>query len=425
MPSFIIAEKLTSDWVDAEKFNSKGRIVDIKGNAVDGREVEEQFRLIGKKEQKYTFWERLGRALFGVICVMTGQAFIDPARVKKLFTKDKRSIRLAERINPSKNEGSQLAKGMPSDAYFQKHIDAYEKGTIQPDKVYTCQDGHTVFTLPGVPGYIFKKQPNAEQRYKSMRAAEEVCLKYRLDLLKIPHAKRIGEYIIEEKLELPSARVEEEYFKKYASSINETIRQLALFICKTGFADVAWRNIPVLEKSTNSLDLRKIALIDLEDMDPSDEYKGIGIYGMPSEEGVSIPKERGLIGCVTEAQAGIVQKVAAKELPGFSDLFKEAAERRKQELAEGQRLELFYQKRHIKTGKEPLPLDHLQAEEIEMARLINDLISESSDKDTVKRKRHFILNTQEKTKIKAVQSLVNKGLLFKMELYQGKPIIQA
>ncbi len=430
MPNFIInntSTSLSSDWVDAEKFNSKGRIVDIKGNAVDSRRVDCQYRLTGKKEKAYNLLERIGRAVLGILYVLGSGGFaLRSSSVQKLFTKEKKSIRFGELIPSPKKEPDekkaskrQLAKGMPKKAFFKRQIEAYEKGSISPDKIYTCRDGHTVFTLSSAPGYIFKKQEDAEQRYESMLLAQTVCRTHQLGLLKIPHARLIGKYIVEEKLELENASIQEENFKKYASSINETIRQLAVFICKTGFSDVSWRNNPVL---SNSGDLKKIALIDLEELNPSEEFAGIGLFGVPSEKGISIPTRRGLIGCVNENQGNIIRKVADKELPSYAFMFNESYQRRKNELEEERKLEQFYEKRGIKTGKELIPIDSLGEEEKLVAAIVNELIQKSNGEDSKKRKRHFILNGKY---IQAVQSLVDKGVLFKMERYEGNLIIQA
>lgn len=427
MPDFIINEKsLSSAWTIAEKFDSKGRIVDRKGNAVDGRQVDCQYRLTGKKERMYTFWERLGRAVLGVFCVVgSGGLALKAKCVAKLFTKQKKCIRFGELIGPPKppKKGCPLSKGMPEDEYFQKFIDAYESGSLKPDKVYTSQDGHTVFTLSEVPGYIFKKQLDAEKRYDLMLKAHEVCRSNQLRLLKIPHAKLLGSYIVEEKFELGGASVLEEEFGKYSSSITETMRQLAVFICKTGFTDVTWRNIPVLAKSGDKLGLKSIALIDLEEVDPNEENAAIGLFGIPDENGFSIPHRRGLIGCVSEAQFKLIQKVAEKELPDYAYLFDESAERRKKELEEQRNLQRFYEKWGIKTGNEPITADAALADEERIVlEAINTMIQGSSDQDSIKRRRRKVLK---ESCVESIKSLIKKGYLFKMENYNGGLVVQA
>src|SRR5690606_32895894 len=152
--------------------------------------------------------------------------------------------------------------------------------------------------------------------------------------------------IAERKLDLnPSESAQEQYFEEYASSLNETIRQLAVFICNTGYSDVEWRNNPVLNNSLNEFGQRKIGLIDIEEMDS----KTTGLFGGGFGR-------RGLVRCVNEEQGKIVEKVAKQNSVSTSS-FASAYSRRKEELEKVRKLKKYYDTNNIVTGYEPLKVD--------------------------------------------------------------------
>ena len=93
---------------------------------------------------------------------------------------------------------------------------------------------------------------------------------------------------------------------KYSSNhsstqLNETTCQLATFIAKTGFNNVTWRNIPVLNEVEGVQGPRRVALINLKHMHNS-------VNGFTGDVNGSC----GLIGCVTEEQMAPVIAEASR-----------------------------------------------------------------------------------------------------------------
>lgn len=186
-----------------------------------------------------------------------------------------------------------------------------------------------VFSLKSAPGLVFKvgdpklrvpsggKFLNANEsmgiRYKNMITAQEVCLKHKLTHLVIPNAKKFvvklnQNYVFTAERRLDFNHTEsaqEQQFFLNAKKMDETIRQLAVFIAETGFSDVTWRNIPLLNSAGEGH--KKIGLIDLEDFGLPD----IGLFGNGW-------KHRGLINCLfSEKHIDIVLEEAAKKKIDF------------------------------------------------------------------------------------------------------------
>jgi len=355
-----------------------------------------------------------------------------------------------------------------------------EKGEI---KFYNSQGSHRVFSLDTAPEYIFKMKArkncvfvgiddSMKARYETMISAKTVCRTHQLGLLMIPNAKLFtveadGEaydIIAEKKLDLnPSSSAQEQYFEEYASSLNDTIRQLAVFICKTGYSDVEWRNNPVLNNSLNASGQRQIGLIDIEEMDSNEAGLFGGGWG-----------RTGLVRLVNEDQGKIVEEVAI-QCGVSTDLFARAYAIRKKEIQNNIQLKKHYATKNIVTGKELIQLDintlELNLTEegafpviigyednkirwgsipVTMSDVVNDvveeinrLIQEKSDRDSVKGMRHVVLNTnvypymqylclgvpEDKSVMneeeryrwlpRIINSLVEKGHLFQLEKING------
>lgn len=110
MPSFnIITDEnginLSSEWVNATKFNSKDRIVDSNGNAVSPNFMGRMYRLIAKKERYFSCPEIAIRGFLGVlaICCSLGLALISKC-ISNLFTKRKDTIRFGISYEPLNNQ---------------------------------------------------------------------------------------------------------------------------------------------------------------------------------------------------------------------------------------------------------------------------------------------------------------------------------
>ncbi|MFN4173938.1 MAG: hypothetical protein ACK4HV_02395, partial [Parachlamydiaceae bacterium] len=204
------------------------------------------------------------------------------------------------------------------------------------------QSPNLVFKMARPTRFGSKKLPSGgneetHSRFKNMVKAKEVCIANKLGLLTIPHAKKMmvnaagNEYalIVEESLDFVSHdSAQEELYHKYSAEINESVRELATFIAKTGFNDVTWRNIPLLKDANESKSAKRIALIDLEHMNSA-------VNGFLGDWNGS----KGLIACVSETQFDIVIEEARKHGVVIPDNEAEdAKDRRLKYLAEEKKL---------------------------------------------------------------------------------------
>lgn len=206
---------------------------------------------------------------------------------------------------------------------------------------YDSNVSNHVFSLEKHPGLIFKIG-NASARYKKMIEAQTFIRKESLGLLKLPHAKLFNGILAEEMLNFnPRTSMQEELFEEGGAALDKTIEQLALFICKTGFSDVEWRNIPIIDKN-------KIALIDVEEMVAN---PAVGLFGGYVDGG----GRTGLVRLVNETQGKIVLAVAQKCGVNTKE-FQWGFDRRKEDLKESQDIKAFHKKRGVQ-GNEPLEVD--------------------------------------------------------------------
>lgn len=317
-------------------------------------------------------------------------------------------------------------------------------GEQKDDELEWLSTGNNlVFKLAQHPQLVFKiARPNhfhgkgklptggsdkRDSRFENMVKAKEVCMANQLDLLIIPRAKKLTvnadgndyAFIVEESLDFdPDESTHEELYHKYSTELNETARQLATFIAKTGFNDVTWRNIPILKETQKFQGPRRVALIDLEHMKNA-------VNGFIGDFNGSC----GLIRCVSKAQIDIVIAEARKQRVAITDeQAQEAKNHRLQELESDKKLCTLYEKNGIITGKEPIQVDldslnldltgegqisimvgvdetarfgikwekqtvTLRKVTEEVIAEMNRLIQNSSDQASTKGKRYFILKT--------------------------------
>lgn len=286
-------------------------------------------------------------------------------------------------------------------------------------KFYNSQEKHRVFALDSASGIIFKmhvkekgeigEEFSMKTRYETMINAQTVIRTHQLGLLVIPNAKHFTinfqgkeyEILAERKVDInPLSSMQEQYFQTYAKSLNETIRQLAVFICHTGFTDIEWRNIPILNNCLDERGNRKFALIDLEKIDIGDQASlaEIGLFGGP--------KRRGLVKCVNEEQGKIVEEVA-KQFGISTSAFAQAHAARKQEIEEERQLQEYYKKKGIIAGDELIQKDENsidfpeypdEAQNIrkvikELLNAINTQISTSSVEESIKSRRTILIKS--------------------------------
>ena len=384
---------------------------------------------------------RIGWGVLGVVGVVsTFGVPILCESITKLFTQDKVKIRYAIPVAKSSNldKGNhnnlqsedvismkELARGVniTNDkilGILQPHINNVIEGKEEGGvKLYNSgPSNRQIFSLKQHPKYIFKMSQDGSMvnRYTNMIWAQTVCRTHALGLLVIPSAKLFMvegyQVIVEEKLDFsPSESAQEQDFEKYASSLNETIRQLALFICKTGYCDVEWRNNPVLNNPPDLYGCRTIGLIDLEHMDNA----RIGLFGE------AVLERRGLVKCVTKQQGLIVKRVAKESGVSTSDFASAQAERTK-EINGGQQLKQFYLDKGIITGNEPIEIDFDQLDfsnygktaktrlknlTRKLVKKINEHIRSSGLGESIKGKRYVHIDIN--STFKSANKLIKEG----------------
>lgn len=431
MPSYTIINNaseinLNNQWAPATKFNSKDRIVDEKGHKISSDYEGRRYRIIEKRERTFSNLERFERGLLGTIAVVCTLCFaLFSKSIRNLFTKSKESIRFAVLAKSKQEEYSiseqELQQGISISVDTISKIQTCMKNILQWKeeggvKLYSSQGNHRVFALDTAPGLIFKMKANKnchtigrddsmKARYQTMINAQTVVRTHQLGLLDIPNAKLFtvkveGEehdIIAERRVDInPHESAQEQYFYDYAESLNETIRQLAVFICKTGYSDVEWRNNPVLNNSLDENGNRKIALIDIEEMDRPETGLFGGGWG-----------RRGLVGCVTEEQGKIVETVA-KQNGIRTESFVDARASRKAEIEDGRKLKEYYVSKNVTSGNEPIQkidenlmvfsehpgrVQELRKVTNDLVQAINDKISKTSSEESIKGRRYIYIDT--------------------------------
>ena len=230
------------------------------------------------------------------------------------------------------------------------------------------QSSNLVFSLASAPNLIFKTAvPNrhiicggrslsaeqiSEERFANMVKAYGVCLAHRLGLLVIPHAKKLNitgmTVIAEERVNInPNESAQEDLYR--LPGLNNTIRQLVTFISKTGFSDVEWRNMPLIDAAPELQGDRCVALVDLEEM----EDAATGIFG---------GLRRGLIRCLHSEEQIDIALARAKQY-GIRSPFttpEEVKARRMEEIRSDQQLQQFYARNGIlENARKPIQVADL------------------------------------------------------------------
>ncbi|EKE08203.1 MAG: hypothetical protein ACD_17C00291G0004 [uncultured bacterium] len=348
----------------------------------------------------------------------------------------------------------------------------------QDDQEIVRYTSKSVFSLRSVPNLIFKSVGDADGRVENMVKAKEVCLAHQLGLLIIPHAKKFhvdGRTLIaEECFDVQQHESAQERLYSELSGLNETTRQLATFIAKTGFSDVEWRNMPIIDDAPVFQGSRRVALVDLEEMDSPE----IGIFG----GGLG---RRGLIRCLSsEEQIDIALAEAGRH--GIVNQYVTPAQvkaRRIDEVQNYEQLQRFYVRNGIlENARKPIQVDDLstlglnldeqgdlripevrsnasdgEASEyrhqpitlrdavIDVIAQINDAINKTSENASIKGKRYILLNTHHSRRLqdyhrlglpedkvfvteeeenqiwlrRIINALVAKGHLFKLDKVNG------
>ncbi|MCI5052947.1 MAG: hypothetical protein MRY21_07445 [Simkaniaceae bacterium] len=318
-------------WQESIKFYSRGRVVDSNGNPLTSSYKGKIYRLISKKEYYKSTSIKILHKFLALILLIGTFGLIRKCKSFKNINSHKYVKRYAIELQPSsrpirpvENDDSfsrkELAKGIQINNQILKKINSsisclINKIPISGCTVYDSEPSHMVFSLDLAPNFIFKIQNPLydhfrplKERYENMVKAKTAIRTECLDLLVLPSAKLIQikhaiwgniDIIVEKKLNILSDELQDKLYDKAQDTLNETVRQLAVLILKTGLADIHKKNIPLLDE-LDSFGHRKIGLIDVEVMVESRE-DGLGGYMSP-----------GLIRCVNEPQGQYLQKFAKR-----------------------------------------------------------------------------------------------------------------
>lgn len=231
---------------------------------------------------------------------------------------------------------------------------------LKDSKVFILKEYPNIVFKMGIPtgdrSFVQGKYRDDKEimdlRYENIIKAKEICLVNNLGLLVIPHVKKLNikvenkdcTVIAEERMEINHEEsAQEEFYHKYSKDLNETARQLAIFVAKSGFNDVTPRNIPLIEEAIDFQGPRRVALIDLEYMENS--YNGF--------TGDDENESRGLLRCVAEDQIDIVIDEASKS--GYN--IHSNKEERLEEIEQFKKLTQFHESKGIVNGKELLQIN--------------------------------------------------------------------
>lgn len=369
MPAFKISAHIhdkreVPPYWESSKTTQQCKVVDEHGKRVAVDYQGKRYAIFEKKERTYSFSDRAGRGLMAVALVLctlwaifccnrfvAGGALIGLSFLGKNLwglVNPKEKIRYAVKLTTlttdledgdHKQSEKELREGITLNKETLQQLEDLFRGKLPETSIHKYKIN--IFSLSSAPGIVFKEE--GISRFANMVKAETVVRTHNLALLVIPRAKLISVFaqgqerilIAEQKLPVsqdPSVQ-EEEFEHQF---LDEQIRQLAYFICKTGYSDVERRNNPLLPNPYSKGG--KIALIDLELC-----------------RGASGGLKR-LISLSVGQRGQIVEEVA-KQNNISTEGFAEAYDVRQRQLANLQALQLHYQERKIKTGQEPIPFD--------------------------------------------------------------------
>ncbi|MCB1115942.1 MAG: hypothetical protein KDK71_05675 [Chlamydiia bacterium] len=363
MPKIRISEEPVpppEGWNLSEKFLCKGRTVDAWGRSAPYMNGEKRYRIISKHERPFSGSEKRNRRILFYL----GSIFLIPLCFKSfrnLYWKEKEVVRIAEEEPPLLEENEELTIPQEAEDFIKNNIDACTRGTSTEGKTdYNAQQNYRVFTLDCAPGLVFKMfsqsihgsyQP-IQAQYTNLKNAHAIRNEHHLDLLKFPKAGyttlevggRKYELLALEKLDVNQDRSDQaSLFIQQGKTLNEAVRQLAVYICLQGESDIKYGNIFAMEES-NDLQLRSIGVVDFG------ERKGAktGLWG-------GIGSGIGLIGCVNKEQGLIVKKVA-KQCGVSTASFDHVYQYRLEELKTWEKVNQYHQEKGIK-GDEPLTIE--------------------------------------------------------------------
>ncbi len=163
-----------------------------------------------------------------------------------------------------------------------------------------------VFSLTSAPDLIFKiaifgrdslkgsltPKEATEQRFANMLKGKEVCLKHPLPLIEIPNAKLIvvdeTSIIAEQRFNIRQNSSAQEQLYRESTGLDETIRQIVIFMANTDLDDAEYRNMPILDSAPEFMGNRRVVMVDLEHMEGAKKGVSALINCMCSERQIDI-----------------------------------------------------------------------------------------------------------------------------------------
>ncbi len=119
---------LSSEWGDSAKFECRGRIVDGRGREVSREYEGPRYRIIAKKEIPFSTLERIERAVFGILVIISTLCLaLFLSSVRKLLTKPNKTIRYAIPDPPFPPSPHQQQEAVPPSTLFQKIAALFQK----------------------------------------------------------------------------------------------------------------------------------------------------------------------------------------------------------------------------------------------------------------------------------------------------------
>ena len=176
-----------------------------------------------------------------------------------------------------------------------------------------------IFALQTQHNIVFKIGKDVQDRWQHVKRGASVCQTQGLDLLVLPCQSLLEMFIndvdrfviAEERLPLSHDFIVQANLYSYLGPrLNPALEQLVIFIIRTGFRDIDFRNIPILDRNLRTETTPQIVLVDLENCAPpivganNDAIYESAFFG---NGGLT----RGLLRCVTPANFESI-RIAAK-----------------------------------------------------------------------------------------------------------------
>lgn len=328
------------------KFKSHGRFIHLQGHIMGHANYAPRYQIIQKMERTLTLKERLLRILKAIFLLITKpKIYHHHRKIQKLLWHKKEAIHYAIPVSTEPfikdvNLHTPQQRHL-SESLFKVRLSIGSTITLELANIFDCilnkdetcglsffqsQPTHRIFCLKKYPSLIFKinidensKHP-IKDRYEKALEAETILRVFQLSHLKVPACQMIPlkidersyDVLVEEKLIFDSSySFQKKAFTLLDQDTEQAVAQLALFICKSGYSDVEYRNNPILDYTLYPS--CQIGLIDLEHL----ESTVWGLFGMNRKKhGI---ERKGLIGLCSQLVQDKVFKIA-KDHGLFGDI---------------------------------------------------------------------------------------------------------